>query len=463
MNFNYTFKNADNEKEIENFTGIQIYSTPEIEGIGGIYKDNFKDFIVKEITESGQILEIKEDRESPSYSEKKDKFTNFNLIKINKDTFNALKEIRRALHIPKEHIFYSGLKDKCSISVQKISIRGNYIKELKKLKLRDTFIRSIYPSKKPVMLGSNRGNNFSITIRNIENKENLEFKINQIFDILSKKGIPNFFGLQRFGTYRPNSHLIGRFLLEGDYESAFKEFVSNTYSTENIELSKIRNNIGLSLNTPEALQQLYREFPKSLSYESKLIYHIINNPNDFEGAFKRLNPNVLNLIVNAFQSYIFNKMLSLRVKKGISLFNPIEGDRVCILDDTKGNITNVSYIFGESYDQFLKKAIELDKAVIVAPIVGYHTDLSEFPLMEDIFQKIIDEEGISSEIFQSEFFEKFKMKGSYRAITIKPIGLKIIKIVEDEIYPENKKLKFEFSLNKGSYATMLLRELIKST
>ncbi|MBY9007210.1 MAG: tRNA pseudouridine(13) synthase TruD [Candidatus Lokiarchaeota archaeon] len=462
MKFNYIFENNDNNIEIEHFTGIEIYSTPEIKGIGGIYKDSYKDFIVKEITKFGQILEIKEDRESSSYSDKRDKFTTFNLIKINKNTFGALNRLSQDLKIPKANIFYSGLKDKCSISVQKIAIKGNHINKLKKLKIRNIFIRSISPSKKSVMLGSNRGNNFTITIRDIKDQDNLESRIKGILNTLTQKGIPNFFGLQRFGTYRPNSHLIGRYLLEGNYRRAFEEFVTTTYSTESIELCKIRAKIGESLDNPDLLEDYYRKFPRSLNYECTLIEHIITHHNDYVGAFKRLNPNILNLIINAFQSYLFNKMISLRVLKGISLFEPIEGDRICILDDTKGNITNISYIFGNSYDEYLEKAIRLDRAVILAPIVGFSTDLNDFPLMKNIFHEIVKEEGINLDIFKSEFFERFNMKGSYRAITTRPIGLKIIEFDDDDIFLEKKKVKIEFSLNKGSYATMLIRELMKS-
>ena len=45
---NYNFKNND-EREIERFVGIDTYSTKDLEGIGGIYKYDYKDFIVNKI------------------------------------------------------------------------------------------------------------------------------------------------------------------------------------------------------------------------------------------------------------------------------------------------------------------------------------------------------------------------------------------------------------------------------
>ncbi|MHA2184440.1 MAG: tRNA pseudouridine(13) synthase TruD [Promethearchaeota archaeon] len=37
----------------------------------------------------------------------------------------------------------------------------------------------------------------------------------------------------------------------------------------------------------------------------------------------------------------------------------------------------------------------------------------------------------------------------------------MIELADDDLNPQKKKLKIEFSLQKGSYATMLIRELIK--
>ncbi|TXT67136.1 MAG: putative tRNA pseudouridine synthase D [Promethearchaeota archaeon] len=460
MDYNYKFPH-NNEREVERFVGIKSFSTSQIEGIGGIYKDSYKDFIVKEITETGKILELKEDREPTPFLNKRDNYTTFNLIKVNKDTFSALDDLCKGLGISKWHISYSGLKDKNSISVQKVSIQGNHIKALRALKLKDIFIRSIAPTRRAVMLGSNRGNNFVITIRNVENHPNLKEKIHQLLDQLKSKGFPNYFGLQRFGTYRPNSHLIGRYLLEGDFKKAFREFVCTTYSTEMKSLSKIRKNIGNSLNNIKKLKVAYKSFPKGLSYECQLIEHIMAHPGDFQGAFGNLSEEIINLIINAFQSYLFNKLISLRAERGISLFKPVKGDVISILDDINGHTTNATYLYGGPYDPYLEEAMKCNRGAIIVPMIGYDTDLNEFPLMKTLFEQIKREEQLNEEIFDSTLLNKFNLKGSFRAMMTNPIGLQLVDVSGDERYKGKRKLKIEFSLNKGCYATMLLRELIK--
>ena len=109
----------------------------------------------------------------------------------------------------------------------------------------------------------------------------------------------------------------------------------------------------------------------------------------------------------------------------------------------------------------LDESIELNRGVIVAPLVGIKANLHEFPLMKTLFDEIIQREGIDINIFNSDLFEKFKLKGSYRPICTKPTGIKIIELSEDEFHESKMKLIIEFSLVRGSYATLILRELMK--
>ncbi|MFX1313776.1 MAG: tRNA pseudouridine(13) synthase TruD [Promethearchaeota archaeon] len=453
----YSFK-ENNEREVEQFVGIEAFATHNLGVIGGEYKKEFKDFIVREIDKNGNILEIQVDSSAPSFSkELKDRYTTFNLIKINKDTFDALRKIRKALNISSNLIYYSGLKDKFSISVQKISIKGDYIEKLKNLKIKDIFLRNIIPTKKPVKLGSHWGNNFTIVLRNINDDKNLRYKVEEYVKFLSNFGFPNYFGLQRFGSYRPNSHKVGYYLLEGNFKNAFEEFVSTTYSTESMESKIARRAFRKTRN----LEKAYNEFPNRLNYEKNMIRHLIENPEDYEGSINTLPYNLKKLLISSFQSYIFNKMVSKRVEKGISLFKPIKGDVISILDDFNGNTTLVKYIYGNSYDSYLEEALNQNRATIVIPIIGTNTNLDEFPFAKTLFEEIAKEENFDKHIFRNNVVNEQDFKGSIRAMMVKPTTLNFLELADDDLNPGKKKVKFEFSLQKGTYATMLIREFIK--
>ena len=448
----------NDEREVEKIVGIKVFSTSRINGIQGTIKNRYKDFIVKEITYTGHILEINEDYAPTSYSiESKDKYTTFNLVKINKDTFEAVRLICHALGIAPKTLGYAGLKDKRAITVQQASIKGNHVEKLRKLKLNDIFIRNINPSKYPVKLGNNWGNHFEITIRNIEHIGNEKKRIEELLAVLRVHGFPNYYGLQRFGTFRPNSHLLGRFILENDFKKAFDEFVIATYSSELPQSQSVRED----LRKTGDLEKAYNSFPKSLNYERNMIKYLLDNPGDYEGAINHLPKYLIKLLISSFQSYLFNKMISLRHKKGISLTKPIKGDVFNILDDVNGNKTQIKYIYNGLYDKFLQEAYELNRAKIILPLIGYNTNLDEFPSIKSLVLEIMDNEGISSDIFTNKLLKTYEFKGSFRPIITKPLGLKILEYAKDDLFQNRYKLKIEFSLQKGSYATLLLREIIK--
>ena len=448
----------NSEKEIEKFAGIGSYSTSNINGIGGVYKHTYKDFTVREITKEGEILRIKDISTKPHFSrELKDVFTEFDLVKINKEPFNAFNLIASALNVPVSHVTYSGLKDRCSISVQKVTVKGNQVDKLNNLKLKDIFIKNVSPSRKYIKLGSNKGNQFTVIIRNIDKDIDVKKQVLKIFEILSNDGFLNYYGLQRFGTFRPNSHIIAQHILLNEYEKVFNELVLNTYSSESIKSQFLRN----KLKHDGDMDWAYDNFPTGLNYERMMIHHLIDHENDFKGSVQKIPGYLVKLLFSSFQSYFFNKMLTLRIKNGISPFEPVDGDVIVILDDDKGNLTSIKYIFGGKYDKFLKEAIQLNRAYIVIPLVGYNTRMDEYPLMNRFFEEILIKEKIEYPIFQSELFRQYEFKGAHRAITIKLSDATILEVRNDDIFQDKQQVKIEFSLPRGSYATMVLRELMK--
>ena len=446
------------KRKIEKMVGIEVFSSSGYEGIPAIIKRRYKDFIVREITHSGRVLEIKEDFGPTYFSEDiKESYTVFNLIKVNKDTFEAVRLISKALGIPPKSIGYAGLKDKRAISVQMASVRGNYVEKLKNLKLNDIYIRNIFPSKNSVKLGYNWGNHFVITLRNIKHMPDQPKKIEDLFSFLRENGFPNYYGLQRFGTFRPNSHIIGRFILESQFKKAYEEFVIKDYSTELPQSQKVRADLAKTGD----LEKAFASFPTGLEYERTMIKFLLDNPGDYEGAIYHLPKYLIKLLISSFQSYLFNKMLSLRVHQGNSLYSPVKGDVISILDEENGNTTQIKHTYDGRYDDYLQEARKLNRAKIIIPLVGYNTDLDDFPHMKSLFLEIIKKDRISLNLFKSKLLETYEFKGSFRPMIVKPVGLKNLEYSIDDLFPDRYKMKIEFSLQKGSYATLLLREIVK--
>ena len=48
-----------------------------------------------------------------------------------------------------------------------------------------------------------------------------------ILKTLEKTGVPNYFGWQRFGKPRTNTHLVGEALIQNDLKEAVRRYIGN--------------------------------------------------------------------------------------------------------------------------------------------------------------------------------------------------------------------------------------------
>jgi len=458
------------QPHIEKFCGIEVYST-DTPPLGGEIKKNLSDFIVKEITPNGEIL----DTDLPDCKFRKDynlcskrNYTYFTLIKQGEDTIIAAELISKALGVPLQNISWAGLKDNRAITVQRMCIKGDYAKELSQLDFTNLKIKDIHYGKHPVRTGDLRGNFFVVTIRNLGydsvNKPIDDFikydneKIRNIFkntiQQIKERGIPNFFGLQRFGTYRPNSQIVGKLIFLNEFEKAVNEMLITTYPKEIEEVKTARLKLAVEKNFNEALKY----FPNSLVYERKLIQSLIYNPENFRNALLSLPKSILKLIISSYQSYLFNLSISNRLKKGFPLSIPQKNDLISILDEPNGLVTHLLYRFGKWYDPYFIKLFKMDRATILCNVLGFQSEFKN-TFFEPIINEILKNENFSLEMFKFNFLKNELFKGTYRSIFVKP------KYFNGKYLPKNKDrnhtLELKFSLPKGSYATMLIREFTK--
>ena len=64
-----------------------------------------------------------------------------------------------------------------------------------------------------------------------------------------------------------------------------------------------------------------------------MIEHLLSNPDDHVGAFRKLPTNLQLMTVHALQSIVFNKSLQRRLEEGLPLARPVVGDIVGRVDE----------------------------------------------------------------------------------------------------------------------------------
>jgi tRNA pseudouridine13 synthase len=397
-----------NPPQQETEVGMEVYKS-QTPGIGGTLKQAPEDFIVEEITPEGIVLELDKDAVSGDKTwDVNRRSLHATLQKYNWDTMRALKEISRELHVSNKRIGFAGTKDKRALTTQRISIWDKKIEDLDGLRIKDIILRDYEYSDDTLGLGCLYGNRFTLVARNLElDAECSKDRVATIIKELHGQA-PAFYGIQRFGAIRPITHLVGREMLRGDYKAAVMTYLAKDYEAEEPNIRNMRKALAESGDYRSAL----RDFPANLTYESALLNHLVNSPEDYRGAIRKLPENLARMFVHAYQGYIFNKALS----------------------------------------EYIRLRIPVDRL----PLAGYKTQLDE------ITADLLEKEGVALDDFRVKGMSDLASKGEYRDCYIPVEGLELTDAGPDDLNIGKNKVIIRFSLKKGSYATVLLREIMKN-
>ncbi|HAT8334273.1 TPA: tRNA pseudouridine(13) synthase TruD [Legionella pneumophila] len=138
------------------------------------------------------------------------------VLKIEKKgltTEQVVKSLARLINKPIKLISYAGLKDKQALTTQWLSIHapGEVIEGIETLEAPGWKILECTRHNKKLRPGFLSGNHFTITLRNVSNETDLIHRIEQI----KLKGVPNYFGEQRFGRDGGNLIKAEEILVQG--------------------------------------------------------------------------------------------------------------------------------------------------------------------------------------------------------------------------------------------------------
>lgn len=323
------------------------------------------------------------------------------------------------------------------------------------MRLKDVELKAAGRSNKKISLGDLWGNRFMITIRDIDlTVEETVSRVEAITKELENGG-PNFFGVQRFGEQRPVTHVVGKAILEGDIRDAAMTYIARPFPDEPDDIKKVRQYVWDTGDLKEGL----KNYPVRLQFERAMMNHLIANPGDHTGAFRVLSPNLQKMFLHAYQSYIFNLILGQRLVSGLSINIAYAGDIVCFKNQMGLPDTSRLQKVTEDNLDGINNLVNKGRAFVTAPLVGYETEFAR-GMPGEIEEKIVKDMGIDLEDFKVPLMPELASKGLRREIII-PVKPEF-SAAEDRINPGKTELTLCFSLQKGSYATTILREYMKN-
>jgi len=423
-------------RNIERDVGIGPYLT-NTPGIGGRLRERVEDFIVREIF-------IKPPpKEGGKYCIATVRVRNW-------ETNRLVRRLSIELDTDRRNIGFAGTKDKRAISTQLMSFPVPSTR-LKELDIKDIQILEAYRSDKRIELGDLIGNSFEIAIRGFSKPVS---EIGEIFEKNLKEienlgGFPNYFGIQRFGAIRPTTHLVGKKIVERDFEGAVMTYVGNPIEGEDPRSSEARE-LAEATRDWEKVMNIY---PHVFAFERSMIGHLIKRPGDHIGALRRLPPNLLMMFIHAYQSYYFNEILSRRVRRGIPLNEAQIGDMIIPIDENNVPKRKRLIPVTGSNQRKIQRRINERKAYISAPAIGSEVELAGGGQGE-IEHEVLDEMGVNRRDFHITEIPRISSRGIRR---------EMVGAVNDLSYDmDEERIRMRFRLYKGCYATTFLREFIKS-
>ncbi len=386
--------------KIDENIGILVYTT-RFEGSSGVIKNRFEDFVVSEIISERVRIS----------SSQNDGFAVYKLKKYGIDTTHALERIYRAHGARLKAL---GLKDASALTEQFVCSTGKnkILPDVTDAKISLTLIGFV---SKPLSAKDMIGNRFTIKVTGLSADISAFNEYDRIL---------NFYGYQRFGSKRAVTHLVGKALVQRRFSDALSlalSFVSEYDDEKNTALRKI-------MSDPSKYAEALQQIPPGMDIEKILLQEMIAHQNP-QKAFARLPLSMRRFYVDAYQSYLFNLTLSKAYQSGEELFEPQAGD-VCY--DKNSNLGRFEM------DPNQKLAI---------PIIGY--SYFKKTRFESILGRILENEEISAKDFYFKEMQELSSEGGFRSACIKCADFAAC---DDTI---------EFTLPRGSYATIVLREILK--
>ena len=437
----------------------------------------------------------------------------FSLLKRNLDTIGAIEYITRLLKRNQKTLKFAGNKDKRAITTQRISSYNTLPGEIISLTKNKRWNKNIEISNfsfsdKELRLGQLKGNQFCVCFRFIEGLKDIKNDLDLITKSLNDKGFINYFGMQRFGVGNIPTHLIGKCVIKKMWKEAFVNIISTDKMFEAMKYVGLKTtdinqeifDIDDKNKQMKIISDILLALPK-FSIESKLLINYKKTgKNSYQSSFNSLSKQLQILYPHSYQSYIWNLTVSYRikkygrnliigdiVKKHESLYQEKNQEEDCDAPDDNEEKKNenknekMDKIFSDNFDYITKDNIDKYKFDdLVIPIVGYEIYYPKNDI-KDYISELLQKDDLSFKDFEYQSVN-FNSTGYFREVIEKPLNKLTYEIVQHddpdvdlqtpyynvESHPQPKGNKYTsvrlvFQLPQSTYATMLFRELTKSS
>jgi tRNA pseudouridine13 synthase len=398
------------------------FLTDDLPGIGGAIKERPEDFAVDEVP-------LYEPSGSGTH-------VYFRIEKVGIPTPHALLEIARALGRSERDIGCAGLKDAHAVTTQLLSLEHIDPALIERLSVPRIRVLSVSRHTNKLKRGHLKGNRFRIKVREADPARVADARAT--LAVLSRAGVPNYFGPQRFGL-RGDTWQIGRALLRRDYGEALAVMLGRPAPEDHGVLREARE-----LFDRGEFGRAEATWPRLFRAERNACRALAQTGGNNQRAVRAIDRRTRTFFLSAYQSFLFNQVVARRIR---TLDRLLAGDLAW--RHPQGAVFLVEDVARE---QPRCDAFEISPT---GPLFGPR--MAE-PGGEpgDLERTLLEAENLSRDAWRAEGGRS--TRGGRRPLRFRPHEA-AVEPGDDDAGPF---LEFRFFLESGCYATAVLREVCKS-
>jgi len=393
----------------------------DFDRLPGVIKADYSDFVVEEI---------------PLYpADGAGTHTYFLVEKAGLSTMQAVHDLAKALNRRRHEIGFAGLKDARAITRQWMSIEHVPPETIQRLSIPRLRILAVTRHHNKLRLGHLRANAFVIKVRQTrpERLEDLRAALAE----LERRGVPNYFGTQRFG-YRGDTWRVGRSILHGLTDEAVDLLLGRPETEDRHDIRRARQ-----LYDQGQYAAAARLWPRLFHSERRMLKVLERTAGNRRKALAAIDRSTLNFYISAYQSHLFNQVVSSRLPSGLGRL--YDGDLAWV--HASGAVFRVT---AASVEQPRADAFEISPT---GPLLGYRMS-TPTETAGELEQRALGEEQPPAGAFHRS---GLRVKGGRRPLRF-PVSQAAVALGADHAGPY---LEMRFVLPRGCYATALLRELFR--
>lgn len=359
----------------------------------------------------------------------------YRLAKTSLGTPEALDAVVQKWNLARSQVAFAGLKDRHALTTQFITIHGGPRRGLRQTNLELAYVGQVA---RPIHAKDIVANRFAIVLRDLTAEQSAAAK--ESLARIAADGLPNYFDSQRFGSLGHSGEFIAKPWCLGDYERALWLALADPNDRDKPDERRQK----------QVLADLWNQWPKCLaaltpSDRRDIVAFLADRPGDFKRALALIRHDWRSLYLAAFQSDLWNRWLATLLRS--------------ICEPSQLSIERV----GPRELPFFHSLTNAQRAMLLTtplPLPSARLHLEEGPL-KVLLDGVLAEERMELRQVRLKFpRDTFFSKGERAAVFV-PSEVSASPGV-DELHPGQGKLTLQFALPRGSYATILVKQVTGS-